>query len=157
VRQAAGEAQTHVMPDSTEPATAPDAVETGGSTMADQPPRSTVKRQQDPETEPDPRFTFANERTFLAWNRTGLALIVAGLAVAQFLKLGFDGAQLLLALPLIALGAGVALGSYRLWQRNEQALRRGEPLPRSRLPQTLVFVAVALAAIAAGLAIAQFA
>ena len=25
--------------------------------------------------EPDPRFTCANERTFLAWNRTSLALI----------------------------------------------------------------------------------
>jgi putative membrane protein len=23
-------------------------------------------------SEPDPRFTFANERTFLAWARTGL-------------------------------------------------------------------------------------
>jgi len=30
-------------------------------------------------TEPDPRFTFANERTFLAWSRTALALVVAGL------------------------------------------------------------------------------
>ena len=35
--------------------------------------------------DPDPRFTFANERTFLAWNRTALALIAAGLAAAQFL------------------------------------------------------------------------
>ena len=34
-------------------------------------------------TEPDPRLTFANERTFLAWARTGLALIGGGLAVAQ--------------------------------------------------------------------------
>jgi Predicted membrane protein len=34
-------------------------------------------------TEPDPRFTFANERTFLAWSRTALALVVAGLGVVQ--------------------------------------------------------------------------
>ena len=33
-------------------------------------------------TEPDPRFTFANERTYLAWNRTGLALVGGGLALA---------------------------------------------------------------------------
>ena len=39
------------------------------------------------ETEPDPRFTFANERTFLAWHRTALALVVAGLAIVQFLSL----------------------------------------------------------------------
>jgi putative membrane protein len=113
----------------------------------------------DPNTgaEPDPRFTFANERTFLAWNRTGLALIVAGLAVAQFLKLGFDGAQLLIALPMFALGAGIALGSYRLWRSNERALRHGLPLPRSALPKILVFSAVGLAALAAGLAIGQYA
>ena len=41
-------------------------------------------KQQDG-TEPDARFTFANERTFLAWNRTALALVVAGLAIAQLL------------------------------------------------------------------------
>ncbi len=36
-------------------------------------------------SEPDARFTFANERTFLAWSRTALALVVAGLAVIQLL------------------------------------------------------------------------
>ena len=35
--------------------------------------------------EPDPRFTFANERTFLAWSRTALALVVAGLGIVQLL------------------------------------------------------------------------
>ena len=32
-------------------------------------------------TEPDPRFTLANERTFLAWIRTALALIAGGVAL----------------------------------------------------------------------------
>ena len=32
-------------------------------------------------SEPDPRITFANERTFLAWIRTSLALIAAGVAL----------------------------------------------------------------------------
>ena len=44
----------------------------------DQPPA-------DDGTEPDPRFTFANERTFLAWSRTALALVVAGLGIVQLL------------------------------------------------------------------------
>ena len=35
--------------------------------------------------EPDPRFSYANERTFLAWNRTALALISVGLAVTNLL------------------------------------------------------------------------
>ena len=35
--------------------------------------------------DPDPRFTLANERTFLAWNRTALSLVAGGLAVVQLL------------------------------------------------------------------------
>ena len=38
--------------------------------------------------EPDPRFTFANERTFLAWLRTALALVVAGVAVDVLAEAG---------------------------------------------------------------------
>ncbi len=35
------------------------------------------------ETEPEARFTLANRRTFLAWSRTALALVAAGLASVQ--------------------------------------------------------------------------
>ena len=34
---------------------------------------------------PDIRFTLANERTFLAWLRTAIGLIAAGVAVFHFL------------------------------------------------------------------------
>jgi putative membrane protein len=85
--------------------------------------------------EPDVRYTYANERTFLAWNRTALALVATGVAATQLLpKFAAPFGRRLLGLPLIALGAYVALASYRQWRRNEQAMRRGEPLPASRMP-----------------------
>lgn len=100
--------------------------------------------------EPDPRFTFANERTFLAWNRTALALVVAGLAIVQLLPPfpGLPWGRHLLAVPLIAFGAFLAVGSFVEWGRNQRALRRGEPLPRSPLPRALA-VLIAVVGVAA--------
>jgi putative membrane protein len=102
-------------------------------------------------TEPDPRFTFANERTFLAWSRTALALVVAGLAIVQLLP-PFPGVPVgrhLLGLPLIALGAVLAVSAYIEWVRSQRALRRGEPLPRSVLPWILAATVTGIAIIAA--------
>lgn len=88
--------------------------------------------------EPDVRFTYANERTFLAWNRTALALIATGVAATQLLPvLDIDFGRRLLGLPLIAMGAFLAIASYRRWDANERAMRVGEPLPPSPLPRLL--------------------
>ena len=74
--------------------------------------------------DPDPRFSMANERTFLAWNRTGLALISVGLAVTQLLPpFDFTGGRKVIGLPLIALGAAVSYLSLREWAANEAAMR----------------------------------
>jgi putative membrane protein len=110
---------------------------------------ATAERPAD--REPDARFTFANERTFLAWNRTALALVVAGLAIVQLLPPfpGLPWGRHLLAVPLIVFGAVLSIGGFRDWNRNQRALRRGEPLPRSPLPRLLA-VFVAGTAIAAG-------
>jgi putative membrane protein len=90
------------------------------------------------DSEPDVRFTYANERTFLAWNRTALALIATGVAATQLLpKLDLAWGRRLLGLPLIALGALVAGESFRHWKANERAMRRQEPLPRSLMPVVL--------------------
>jgi putative membrane protein len=102
-------------------------------------------------TEPDARFTFANERTFLAWSRTALALVVAGLGIVQLLP-PFPGVPLgrhLLGLPLIALGAVLSVAAYAEWVRSQRALRRGEPLPRSVLPWILAATVTGVALIAA--------
>ena len=79
--------------------------------------------------DPDPRFTLANERTYLAWNRTALALIGGGLAAGQLLDFDSRATRLLVALPPILLGLVLALMSYRRWEQNERALRLDEPLP----------------------------
>jgi putative membrane protein len=102
-------------------------------------------------TEPDARFTFANERTFLAWSRTALALVVAGLGIVQLLP-PFPGVPVgrhLLGVPLIVLGAVLAVTAYAEWVRNQHALRRGEPLPRSVLPWILAATVTGTAIIAA--------
>jgi putative membrane protein len=88
-------------------------------------------------TEPDPRNTFANERTFLAWNRTALALIAAGLAAAQFLNFNLHGLRLIIAVPLIVLGGALALASYSHWQDSERAMRLRRPLRYSWMPLVL--------------------
>jgi putative membrane protein len=102
-------------------------------------------------TEPDPRFTFANERTFLAWSRTALALVVAGLGIVQLLP-PFPGVPVgrhLLGMPLIVLGAVLAIAAYSEWVHNQHALRRGEPLPRSVMPWILAATITAMAVISA--------
>ena len=113
-----------------------------------------MARRNDPRAvgrDPDPRFTMANERTYLAWNRTALALIGGGLAAGQLLDFDSRATRLIVALPPIALGLALALMSYRRWEANERALRLDEPLPTGA-PRVLaigvavvgVIVAVAL-------------
>ncbi len=101
------------------------------------------------ESEPDVRFMHANERTFLAWIRTALALIATGVAAAELLpKLSVPYGRRTLGLPLIGLGAYVAIAAYRQWQANERAMRAGEPLPHSRMP-TVLAAGIALLAVLA--------
>jgi putative membrane protein len=103
------------------------------------------------ETEPDARFTFANERTFLAWSRTALALVVAGLAIVQLLPPfpAVPWGRHVLGVPLIVLGALIAVAGYGDWTRNQRSLRRGTPLPRSVLPGILAGTITGIAVIAA--------
>ncbi len=96
---------------------------------------------------PDYRFSLANERTFLAWVRTSLAMMAAGIAVVQFVP-GLTVIRHALGLMLITLGGVLAAISYQHWEHNERAMRLGEQLPRSPVPR-LVAVVLTLAALAA--------
>jgi putative membrane protein len=93
---------------------------------------------------PDLRFVLANERTFLAWNRTALALMAAGLAATQLLAPGsIPGGRRLLGIPLILFGTVISWLSYARWKTVGVALRRGEEPPASTLPRLLAATVLA--------------
>ncbi|PFG33721.1 YidH family protein [Sanguibacter antarcticus] len=96
--------------------------------------------------EPDIRFSLANERTALAWVRTGLGLVAGGVALTSFATF----AELPLVLDLIAAiaclaGAALALYAMHTWRRNELALRTGTPLPAPTALPALVAGVVVMA------------
>jgi putative membrane protein len=101
-------------------------------------------------SDPDPRFTLANERTFLAWTRTSLALLATGLAVTEFVESQPRAVRLAIGVPLILLGAAVAALSFQRWQSVERALRLRRPLPYPVLPR-LLSAGIALITLAAAI------
>ncbi|MCW5254110.1 MULTISPECIES: YidH family protein [unclassified Streptomyces] len=98
-------------------------------------------------TTPDYRFSLANERTFLAWLRTALALVGGGFAVDQFLPGLGRGWRVGLALALLAVGVLCALRAVSHWVRCERAMRRGEDLPVSRFPALLSLIVAVVAVV----------
>jgi putative membrane protein len=80
-------------------------------------------------TEPDPRFSLANERTFLAWIRTSLALMGAGVAVEVLALSIHPGMRLAASIVLILAGIGTSVQAWFGWIRAEKAMRLGRPLP----------------------------
>ena len=101
-------------------------------------------------TEPDPRFTFANERTFLAWIRTGLAFVTAGLAIATLAHFA-PGAELrvkIAAAVLVTCGLLSGVTGYSRWARNERAMRLHRPLVATGAMPILTLALVVIAAIA---------
>jgi putative membrane protein len=106
-----------------------------------------IKQWFDPEevrevgTTPDYRFSLANERTFLAWIRTGLALVAGGLAAAQFLpELPIAYLREIIAIAMLLLGGAVAVRAVDHWARTERAMRLGRDLPASRFPAVLAIL-----------------
>ncbi|HEY4536044.1 MAG TPA: DUF202 domain-containing protein [Enteractinococcus sp.] len=97
-----------------------------------QPPttRRRVPRALNVGEDPDPRFTLANERTFLAWIRTSLALLAGGIAVEAFTHEIFDDtARKVLGTLLLILGGLLAASAAGRWLRVEAALRQKRSLP----------------------------
>jgi putative membrane protein len=99
----------------------------------------------------DYRFTLANERTFLAYLRTALALDGAALAVAQFLDLRPAWLAPLLAIVLAAAGLSAGIGAMLRWRANARAIEAGRPLPATVLPVGLALTIAGCSVIALAL------
>ncbi len=102
-------------------------------------------------TDPDPRFTLANERTFLSWITTSLGLLGVGLAVGTIIP-GEHFSVNVLAILWILLAALVSIRALYRWFKVERAIRLNEALPlSSSIP--VVAVCLAILAVATGLTV----
>jgi len=98
--------------------------------------------------EPDYRFTLANERTFLAWLRTALALVAGAVALMQFVpQFSVSGLRAALAAVLAVTGTVLAAFAYRRWARVQRAMRLGRPLPMTWMPFVVGWAAAVAGAI----------
>lgn len=101
--------------------------------------------------EPDPRFSLANERTFLSWIRTSLALMAAGVAL-EALDVPIDEAfRLFAAIVFVVLATLAATQAWVGWFLTEKSIRNGEPLRGPGFGSFLTAgILIALAAIVIG-------
>jgi len=93
------------------------------------------------EAEPDYRFTLANERTYLAYVRTALALDGAGLAVVQFLtKVGSQRGRDAIGIVLVLAALATLVAGFIRWRTVQAAMRRAAPLPSTVIPLALTAI-----------------
>ena len=121
------------------------------SAMEPKPPRERWPRSlYATGSEPDPRFTFANERTFLAWIRTGLGFLAAGVAIAAVARLTERlGMEVRIASTiLVVCGLACGIGAFSRWMANERAMRLGQPLSSSPLLLVLTSVVAVVGIVA---------
>jgi putative membrane protein len=106
--------------------------------------------------EPDYRFSLANERTFLAWVRTALAILAGAILLHEFAaKLRPHSVIATISIALAILSAVLGAGSYERWKGTEIAMRHSRPLPFSRLFLLLPAAVLALSTVAALLLVLQ--
>jgi putative membrane protein len=106
--------------------------------------------------EPDYRLIFANERTFLAWQRTALGLLAAAVALVQLVpELTIPGARRSLGVGLAMLAVLTSGMGLLRWRQADRAMRRGDPLPRQPSPVYLAVGLILVGIIALALVIAK--
>jgi putative membrane protein len=106
------------------------------------------RRLADVGEHPDYRFSLANERTFLAWIRTALALLAGAVALVQLVpEFRVRGAREAIGVALAGLATAISWLAYRRWEANERAMRTGEPLAYTRLLGLIAAVITVVAVI----------
>ena len=100
--------------------------------------------------QPDVRFSLANERTFLAYERTAVGLVAAALAVFHLLDPSWP--QRLLGVLLVVTALVAAGGGWLRYRQADRAIREGSDLPAGT-PVHLLAVAVVVVIVAAGLSV----
>jgi putative membrane protein len=106
--------------------------------------------------EPDYRYTFANERTFLAWQRTALGLLAAAVALVQLVpELTVPGARRALGIGLAVLATLTSGMGLVRWRQADRAMRHGDPLPRYPTPAYLAVGLSVVGLVAIGLVVAK--
>lgn len=101
---------------------------------------------------PDYRFSLANERTFLAWIRTALGFLAAGVGLDQLAPdFATPVIRELLALLLCLFSGGLAMYGYLRWLRNEKAMRLKEDLPYTNSLLIISLILMVVAVIVMGL------
>ncbi len=103
--------------------------------------------------DPDYRFSLANERTFLAWIRTALAILAGAIVLKQFAAhLQPALVWLWVSLGLAILAGAIGFISFFRWRANEHAMRLDKPLPRPVMLPVLAFTLALVAGLTAVLA-----
>ena len=111
-----------------------------------------------PPSHPDYRFTLANERTLLAWLRTGLALAAGGVAIATYAPdLGVRWGSAAVAFGLVLAGLGTSVAGFQRWRANERAIHTDAPLPGSWLAPTVTAALAAVVVVVGVLVAVEFA
>jgi putative membrane protein len=104
--------------------------------------------------EPDPRFSLANERTFLAWVRTALAVLAGAIALDSLGVPHTSWLRTVLVVTLVLFGGLTTALAYLHWARVERAMRRGQEMPSSSLGLVItVAIVVATLVLAAALVV----
>lgn len=88
------------------------------------PNKHASRPSEDEMLDPDVRFLLANERTLLAWVRTGLTVVAGGVALTQISS--NSRAQAIIGMSAIILGGFMAVVGYIRFQAADKAIRRGE-------------------------------
>lgn len=100
--------------------------------------------------QPDIRFSLANERTFLAYERTAVGLVAAALAVFHLLAPSWS--QRLLGVLLVASAVVAAGGGWLRFQQADRAIREGRDLPAGTTVHVMA-LAILVVIVAAGISV----